>query len=141
MGADTLGVSFDPVNLLVRIEDPVEAARRLAPHIAQIHVDDAILKFEGPNALRRYLAPVGEGTIDWAALLTLLPDAKRLIELHRGQFAIPAFDRDWLSRNDYVTITEFAWFVEQAMRHQNTAPCDQDDVRHRINNAVGLTRE
>lgn len=140
VGADALGVSFDPVNLLVRLENPMEAARRLASHIAQVHIDDAILKFEGSSALRRHLAPAGEGAIDWPALLTLLPSAQLLIELHRGQFAVPAFDRYWLSRNGYVTVHDLAWFVERATEHRDSTPINQDDVGLRIEKALGLAR-
>lgn len=138
VGPEALGASLDPVNLLVRIEDPMEAARRLAPHIAQVHVDDAILKFEASNGVRRYLAAVGQGAIDWPALLALLPDALRIVELHRGQFAIPAFDRDWLAHNDYVKLSEYAWFIEQAVRHSDVSPIDQEDVRLRLDGAVAL---
>lgn len=139
VGPETLGVSFDPANLLVRMEDPLAAARRLAPHVAQVHIDDAILTFEG-SGIRRFLAPVGAGALDWPAILQLMPNAKRLVELHRGQFLIPALDRDWLSRNDYVELGEYASVIEQAVRHRDARPIDQDDVGLRLDGAIALAR-
>lgn len=115
VGPDRLGVSYDPVNMLVRIEDPVEAAKRLAPHIAQVHVDDAILRPEGPNSIRRHLVPAGQGLVDWGAIFTLLPEARRLVELHNGQFAMPVFDADWLKSQPYIELIEYAGLIGNAV--------------------------
>lgn len=140
VGADVLGVSYDPANMLVRFEDPIEAARRLARHITQVHIDDAVLVFEGDTGLRRYLAPVGQGMIDWQSLLALLPDANPLIELHRGQFAVPAFDPGWLAAQDYLRVGEYAALIRSAVQHQASTPIDQNDIRLRLPAAIDLLR-
>ena len=114
VGADRLGVSYDPANMLVRIEEPLAAARRLAPHIAQLHVDDAVLRPEGFDSIRRHLVPVGQGIIDWPAILALVPQAKPLVELHGGQFAMPVFDQHWLASQDYIQLAEYARLVQAA---------------------------
>lgn len=138
VGADTLGVSFDPVNLLVRIEDPLAAARRLAPHVAQAHIDDAILTFEG-RGIRRYLAPVGAGVLDWPTILQLIPNAKRLIELHRGQFAIPVFDPAWRAGQAYLTLDEVCAVLEATAGCAASTPIDQDDVGLRLPAAIAIS--
>jgi len=139
VGADILGVSFDPVNLLVRLEDPLAAARRLAPHVAQVHIDDAILTFEG-RGIRRFLAPVSAGVLDWPAMLQLMPSAGRLIELHRGQFVIPVFDPAWRADQTYLTLDEVCAVVEAAVSSAASSPIDQDDVSLRLPAAIAIGR-
>lgn len=140
VGADALGISYDPANMLVRLEEPLAAARRLAPHVVQVHVDDATLSFEGGTDLRRHLAPVGNGAIDWPSLLALLPNAKRLIELHRGQFAIPAFDPAWLASQPYIQLAEYAALLQSAIRHGSQPPIDQNDITLRLPAALELVK-
>lgn len=60
---EVLGISFDPVNVLVRLEDPVAAARRVAPYVHHVHVDDAVVIFVD-DGLERKLYPPGEGFVD-----------------------------------------------------------------------------
>lgn len=138
VGADTLGISYDPANMLVRLEDPLAAARRLAPHVTQVHIDDATLSFDGDTALRRHLAPVGQGIIDWPNLRALLPTAKPLIELHRGQFAIPAFDPTWLASQPYIQLAEYAALIRSAVRQGSQPPIDQNDITLRLPAALAL---
>lgn len=138
VGPDALGVSYDPANMLIRLEEPLAAARRLAPHVSQVHIDDATLSFEGDTNLRRHLAPVGHGIIDWPSLLTLLPTAKPLIELHRGQFAIPAFDQAWLADQPYIQLGEYAALLQSAVRGGDRSPIDQNDITLRLPAALEL---
>lgn len=138
VGVDALGISYDPANMLVRLEDPLAAARRLAPHVTQLHIDDATLSFEADTHLRRHLAPVGQGIIDWPSLLALLPTARPLIELHRGQFAIPAFDQEWLASQPYIQLPEYAALVRSAVRQRALPPIDQNDITLRLPAALEL---
>lgn len=138
VGADRLGVSYDPVNMLVRIEDPIAAAKRLAPHIAQVHVDDAILRPEEPESIRRHLVPAGEGIIDWGAIFALVPEAKRLIELHNGQFAMPVFNTDWLKSQPYIDLGEYAGLVGKAVGKREPEVADQGKNGDRLAAAIGI---
>lgn len=138
VGPDALGVSYDPANMLVRLEEPLAAARRLAPHVSQVHIDDATLSFEGDAGLRRHLCPVGKGVIDWPQLLALLPAAKPLVELHRGQFAIAAFDQAWLASQPYIQLGEYGALIQSAVRHANRPPIDQNDITLRLPPALEL---
>ncbi len=124
-GAGNLAVALDPVNFPCRIEDPVAATRRLAAHVAQVHYDDATLRMDG-DMMRRHLAPVGEGMIDWAAILAMLPDANVWIELHSGQFAMPVFDRAWLDAQPEIALPEYAGVIGAAVRAgEAPVPWDQ----------------
>jgi sugar phosphate isomerase/epimerase len=132
VGADVLGVALDPVNLLCRIEDPVEATRRVAPYVAQVHVDDAVLRFEG-GEMRRYLCPLGEGAVDWRSILPLVPKAKRLLEFHSGQFAMPVFDPSWRRAQPDLTLDEYASVLSAAANlPQDYVPSDQADSTSRL---------
>lgn len=136
VGPDRLGVSYDPVNMLVRIEDPIAAARRLAPHIAQVHVDDAILRPEEPNSIRRHLVPAGEGILDWAAIFALMPNARRLVELHNGQFAMLVFDTDWLKSQPYIDLYEYARLVGKAVGRPEAELADISKNGDRLTAAI-----
>lgn len=132
VGPDLLGVAFDPVNVVCRMEDPVEAARRVAPFTAQVHVDDAIVRFQD-GGVRRFLAPFGAGAIHWDAIFALMPDAWRWVEMHSGQFAMPVFDRDWLRAQPDILLSEFASVL--AMAHafgSRDIPCDQSKPVDRL---------
>lgn len=63
-----VGVNFDPANMILYGKgDPVDALRRLLPHIVQIHVKDAVpTTTEGQWGVE---VPVGEGAVDWDAFL------------------------------------------------------------------------
>jgi 3-oxoisoapionate decarboxylase len=132
VGGDVLGISLDPVNLLCRIEDPVAAAGRAAGHIRQVHLDDAFVIFDG-DKLRRYLAPIGQGEVEWAKLFELAPEATIWIEFHRGQFAMPVFDADWVAAQPDLVLDEYRGALAAALRNYKAetqhvdqfAPCDR----------------
>ncbi|WIY53874.1 TIM barrel protein [Devosia sp. YIM 151766] len=86
-----LGVALDPANLIIRREDPLDAARKLSAIVDQLHVDDAAIERNG-DRLIRHLAPLGRGFIDWNGLFAEIPHARPFIELHRGQFDISPSD-------------------------------------------------
>lgn len=61
-----VGVNFDPANMILYgMGDPVDALRRLAPRIAQIHIKDAIAT-KTPGTWGSEV-PVGAGDVDWPA--------------------------------------------------------------------------
>ena len=128
LGQDVLGVCFDPVNVLVRIEDPLSAARRLEPYIHQLHVDDALLVMT-PEGLERWLVPCGSGIVDWPTLLPLvvprLPDARVNIELHRAFFDMAIFDATWLAAQPDLNMTELV-SVLRLVSESTTRPLVKD---------------
>lgn len=68
LGDDSIGVNFDPANMILYgMGDPVAAVRVLAPRIAQVHVKDAL-----PTAVPGTWGSevrVGTGAVDWRAFL------------------------------------------------------------------------
>ncbi|MCP8939088.1 sugar phosphate isomerase/epimerase [Alsobacter sp. SYSU M60028] len=137
VGPQLLGVAFDPVNVVCRMEDPLEAARRVAPFIAQVHIDDAVLRYEDAG-VRRYLAPLGEGVLPWDDIFALAPDAPRWIEMHSGQFAMPVFDRAWLAAQPDIALPEFASVLAMAQAFgPRDAPWDQTRPTDRLPHALG----
>jgi sugar phosphate isomerase/epimerase len=128
VGPDVLGVCFDPVNVLVRIEDPLSAARRLRPYVRQLQIDDAILTMT-MKGFERWLVPCGRGILDWPGLMALLlphlPEARATIELHRAFFEMPIFDAAWLSAQPDLTITELV-NVLQLVSQSTSKPLAED---------------
>ena len=58
----------------MRGEDPVAAARRVAPYVRATHARDVALHTTD-DGIGRFLAPVGEGVLDWPTILRTLLDA------------------------------------------------------------------
>ncbi len=61
-----VGVNFDPANMILYgMGDPVESLKKLAPHVAQIHIKDADpTAAPGTWGTER---PVGAGSVNWSA--------------------------------------------------------------------------
>ena len=73
VGEDCTGVVFDTANMLQRGEHPVWAARRLAPHIRQTHIKDALVA-RAPGGLDFQPRTCGAGIVDLAAILPILAE-------------------------------------------------------------------
>jgi 3-oxoisoapionate decarboxylase len=100
VGTEVAGVTLDTGNLVMRLDDPVEAVRRLAPHVLATHVKDAVLAFT-PRGLCWQARPIGSGVLPMPDLLAPLlharPDLALSIELHPRTYDLPIYDRAWLS--------------------------------------------
>jgi L-ribulose-5-phosphate 3-epimerase len=74
-------VNFDPANMILYgMGDPVAALRVLAPHVAQVHIKDAIAATQ-PGAWGAEV-PAGTGQVDWPTFFDIvrtLPDSVPLI--------------------------------------------------------------
>jgi sugar phosphate isomerase/epimerase len=94
------GVTLDTGNLLMRLDDPIEAVSRLAPHVLCTHIKDAALAFT-PRGLCWQARPVGSGILPLPDILALLirqcPTVPLTIELHPRTYDLPIFDRKWLA--------------------------------------------
>ncbi|MEZ0075396.1 sugar phosphate isomerase/epimerase family protein [Planotetraspora sp. GP83] len=117
VGADVLGATFDVGNVLVRGEDPVAAARRLAPFVRLSHVKDAVMLLR-PHGMVRQLRPCGQGVVDWPELLSVLhsgnPGLNLSIEDNQGYMDVEYRDPDWLAAHPDLTEEELAGVVELA---------------------------
>lgn len=78
VGSENLKVNFDTGNALRLFEDPVQAARNLAPHCVSTHTKDITFR-KGGTPTERFTSwpsvPCGEGLIDLPAIAKVLDDA------------------------------------------------------------------
>lgn len=126
-GPDAFGITFDTANVLIRAEDPVASARRVAPYTRQTHVRDAALFFT-PDGIVRMLQPCGNGVIRWRPLLAeLLSAAPRLclsiegIMDTRFQLPLSIYDPLWQAGHPDLTIGEFAEIVRLTTDYEHRA--------------------
>lgn len=75
---DTLGVNFDPANMILYgMGDPIEALQALGPHVLQLHIKDAV-STDVPGTWGREV-PVGSGEVDWSAFLEIVETLPRTV--------------------------------------------------------------
>src|SRR5207302_11377504 len=95
LGPEAVGVTLDTGNLVMRLDDPVAAAERLAPRVLATHIKDAVLAFT-PRGLCWQARPVGSGIMPMPDLLAALhradPALMLSIELHPRTYDLPIFD-------------------------------------------------
>jgi sugar phosphate isomerase/epimerase len=88
-----LRMNFDFANSLAVIEDPVDAARAVAPWTVMTHVKDMRVQAKTIDGEPRIMGcPVGDGSVDIGAILALLEsDAPRPAEIqHCLEVCVPA---------------------------------------------------
>ncbi len=72
VGLDFVSVNFDPANfVLYGTQDPVEAARALAPRVTLMHAKDAAWS-DRPGETWGLEVPLGEGDVDFPAVFEAL---------------------------------------------------------------------
>ncbi|MGC8667498.1 MAG: sugar phosphate isomerase/epimerase family protein [Chthonomonadales bacterium] len=72
-GADVVGVCLDTGNSLAVCEDPVEAARRVAPYVRHVHLKDYRMYFAA-DGFRLTRCVAGDGVVDFPRILQVLAD-------------------------------------------------------------------
>ena len=111
------GVCLDTANTLVNAEDPLMAARRVAPYTHLTHAKDAIVYFTDEGVTRQGKPP-GQGVVDFESILPVLaqhnPNLPLSIEDHKWLFTARVYDEDWLARNPDLTPLELARFIQLA---------------------------
>jgi sugar phosphate isomerase/epimerase len=93
------GITLDTGNPLAVGEEPVEAARRLAPIIRHLHLKDYTIHF-APQGYRLVRCAAGDGVIDFPAILQIVADnGQELlpgIEIAaQATRTIPLLEPDW----------------------------------------------
>ena len=126
-GPDAFGITFDTANVLVRCEDPVAAARRVAPYVRSTHIRDVALMFT-EDGIGRFLAPVGDGVLDWHTILAVLTDANPNLNLsiegiagNHGEMPLYIDDPEWQAGHPDLTVTEFAEVIRLTRDYQTRA--------------------
>ena len=117
VGEDVVGVAFDTANILSRGEDPIAAAKRVAPFCHQTHAKDAILFFS-EKGVTRQVKPCGEGIVNWRVILPILyqdnPGLTLTIEDHKGYQMIDLFDETWRSFHPDLNMAEMGELIRLA---------------------------
>jgi sugar phosphate isomerase/epimerase len=73
-GASNVTVNFDPANMILYdMDEPIEALRKLVPHVQQVHVKDA--KRTTVKGQWGEEVVVGTGQVDWVAFVRILAEA------------------------------------------------------------------
>ena len=119
-------VNLDTANALGLLEDPVDAARALAPYVHTTHFKDTCIypTEEGYNWLGG--APLGRGLVDLPAVVEILyqanPNVHLNIEDSGGFIPIPMYDEAFLRSFTDLTPVRMArflrhlWLGEQQVR-------------------------
>jgi sugar phosphate isomerase/epimerase len=69
-----VAVNFDPANMILYdMDEPIEALRKVAPHVRQVHVKDA--KRTTVKGQWGEEVVVGTGQVDWVAFVRILAEA------------------------------------------------------------------
>ncbi|WP_141367633.1 sugar phosphate isomerase/epimerase [Streptomyces sp. 6-11-2] len=160
VGPDTVGITFDIGNVLVRAEDPVKAAQRVAPYVRMTHVKDAGLYFTD-FGIGHQLVPVGQGVIDWEGVFGVLrleaPHVNLSIENPQLRFEMPlhVYDPTWRAAHPDLTTDELAAIVQMTVVHESrirdglaptreqvyAAPCESEDQLAFITESAAFIRE
>jgi sugar phosphate isomerase/epimerase len=117
VGADIVGVTFDTANVISRGEDPVAAAKRVAPYCHQTHAKDAIL-FYSKNGVTRQVKPCGMGVVNWSEVLPILfacnPVLNLTVEDHKGYMPIDLFLEEWRRFHPDLNLAEMGELIRLA---------------------------
>lgn len=80
LGRSTVGVNFDPANMILYgMGDPIDAFRKLAPHVLAVHIKDA-RPAAAPGAWGDQ-TPIGAGAVDWPAFFGVLHELQIDVDL------------------------------------------------------------
>jgi sugar phosphate isomerase/epimerase len=115
VGPDVLGITFDVANVVQRGEDPVLAARRVAPYVRQTHLKDVALTFADDGIVRQ-TRPCGQGVVDYDAILPLICRQNPAINLTienssvHGRGLIDIWEPAWMAGHPDLTAGELARF-------------------------------
>jgi sugar phosphate isomerase/epimerase len=128
VGDDVLGITLDLANIVVRGENPMDAARRAAPYVHLTHMRDVLLTFRSSYGLERDIRACGDGIIDWVDVLRSLrqyqPELNLSVEMVSGptRNRIEIFSPEWqrahpdLSIRELMDLVRFAQEAEDRMR-------------------------
>ncbi len=113
-------VNLDTANALGLLEDPVDAARALAPYVHTTHFKDTCIYPTDEGYNWQGGAPLGRGLVDLPAVVEILyqanPNVHLNIEDSGGFIPIPMYDEAFLNSFTDLTPTKMARFVRHLWR-------------------------
>jgi len=112
--------NLDTANALGLLEDPVDAARALAPYVHTTHFKDTCVYPTEEGYNWQGGAPLGRGLVDLPAVVEILyranPNVHLNIEDSGGFIPIPMYDEAFLESFTDLTPTRMARFVRHLWR-------------------------
>lgn len=140
VGPDVLSCCLDTGNVVSRGEDPLAAARRVAPYVTQMHAKDCIVYFSPDGrGLRRQIKPCGQGIVNFPEIFKLLAangnDIHVQIEDHKGAMRMEIFDPAWNAHHPDMQLDEVLYLVKMACR------AHQDEAAGRLPNIAAYEQE
>ena len=113
-------VNLDTANALGLLEDPVDAARVLAPYVHTTHFKDTCIYPTKEGYNWQGGAPLGRGLVDLPAVVEILyqanPNVHLNIEDSGGFIPIPMYDEAFLGSFTDLTPARMARFVRHLWR-------------------------
>ncbi len=118
--SELVKVNLDTANALGLLEDPVDAARVLAPYVHTTHFKDTCIYPTKEGYNWQGGAPLGRGLVDLPAVVEILyqanPNVHLNIEDSGGFIPIPMYDEAFLGSFTDLTPTRMARFVRHLWR-------------------------
>jgi sugar phosphate isomerase/epimerase len=129
-----LRVGLSPVNVVARLEDPLLAAKRVAPLVHTVFLDDCASSWTADGSQRRNQR-LGEGDIPWAELLAVVDAATEqpaplVLDVHRAELAMPFFAPDWWAHHPDAAAGELAAVARQTRVRDPEQPSVADRQAH-----------
>lgn len=138
-GKEFVGTYLDTGNPVFTVEDPMLTLETLAPYVLTFHLRDSVV-YEHPGGIAVQWVPLGEGTIDFPALIAkarqiIAPSVRIYIKPITGRppEVLPVHDDAWWARwYPKARAREYARFVAIAKRGRPyEKPVVQEDVAGR----------
>jgi len=128
-----IGICLDTMNLLIMLEDPVEATMRLLPWIISTHIKDGGI-IDYSKGLISYPSGIGRGQLPLLTIIQLIlshnPEINLSIEDHNGGFELPISDTNFLSKFPDLRKSELNILLSMAQQN-NTEGADIEQFTSR----------
>jgi 3-oxoisoapionate decarboxylase len=107
---DCLGICLNTVNLLTMLENPVQAAERIAPWVVSTRINDGGLVFNN-EGMTAFPSAIGSGVINLSKIVTLLLRERSSINLsvlsNPGSYLLPVHEPWYIGQFKDLTISEY----------------------------------
>jgi sugar phosphate isomerase/epimerase len=129
-----LGICLDTMNLLVLLEDPLEAVDRLLPWIVSTHIKDGGILL-GEEGFTVFPIEIGRGIVDIQGIASRFKSLGRGVNLsiedHGGSFGLNIFDRAFLRHFPDLGAEELSRLVQLAYHSRKKRSLGLRDITTR----------
>lgn len=129
-GPEFVGTYLDTGNPVFVMEDPLTTIEEVGRHALTVHLRDSVV-YETPRGIAVQWVPLGEGTIDFQAVLAKVREQCPPVYVYikpitgRTPQVLPVYDRDFWKMYPRARAADFARFLALARRGQ---PYDRNMV-------------